>query len=124
MLTFDQEIAAALEKATNSQRNNKSSHLNKSNYKIYLIGKNDESYEFANRYIVDGLIDDHSQTEGRWSGLPITKTSDVPKDSIIINCVTSISPVQVTRKLKSAGLKNVVEVAELISEDGEILPLP
>ena len=124
MTIFEQEVAAALENKKSNQRANINQYLNSASQSIYIIGKNDESTKFASRYKVDGVIDDYCKTEERWNGLPITKTGNVPKDAIIINCVTSISPVQVTKNLKSAGLNNVVEVAELISEDGAILPFP
>ncbi len=124
MTEFDQEVAAALKNKENNQRVNIKQYLNSASQSIYIIGKNDESAKFARRYKVDGVIDDYCKTEERWNGLPVTKTGNVPKDAIIINCVTSISPVQVTKNLKSAGLNNVVEVAELISEDSAILPLP
>lgn len=121
MEIFDQKVAAALEKKTN---NKLKQCLNNSSHTVYILGKNDDSAEFANRYRVDGLIDDFSQIEEQWNGLPVTKTGNVPKDAIIINCATSISPVQVTKNLKSAGLNNVIDIAELISQDGAILPLP
>jgi hypothetical protein len=124
MTIFDQQVTAALENATNNQRSNVKQYLISASQNIYIIGKNEESSKFASRYKVDGVIDDYGNTEERWHGLPVTKISNIPKDAIIINCVTSISPVQVTKNLKSAGLNNVLEVAELISEDGEILPLP
>ena len=124
MITFDQKVAAALESNKNNQSRNLKQYLNDSSSNIYIIGKNDESSDYASRYRVDGVIDDYSHTEEKWNGLPVTKTSNIPKDSIIINCVTSISPVQVTKTLNSSGLKNVIELADLISEDGEILPLP
>lgn len=124
MISFDQVVAAALESAANNQRSKIKQYLYSPSQKIYIIGKNHESTEFSNRYRVNGVIDDYSQTEVIWNGLPVIKTSDVPKDSVIINCVTSISPVKVTRNLKASGLNNVIEVADLISEEGEILPLP
>lgn len=124
MTIFDQEVAAALEKVATSQRGDVEKFLNDASKKIYIVGKNVESVKFAGRYKVDGVIDDYCKSEELWNGLPVTKTGDVPKDALIINCVTSISPVQVTKNMKSAGLNNVIEVADLISEDGEILPLP
>lgn len=124
MTIFDQKVTAALEKATNNQRDKVEQQLNGKVKNIYIIGKNIESARFASRYKVSGVIDDFSQVEERWNDLPVIETGNVPKDAIIINCVTSISPVQVTKNLKAAGLNNVVEVAELISEDGKILPLP
>lgn len=124
MSNFEQEIAAALENQGDRYKNNNLSNLINGSKNIYLIGKNDESSKLANRFKVDGILDDYSDPKGMWRGFPIVNTSNIAKDSIIINCVTSISPVQVARNLKAAGLNNVVEVSELISEDGEILPLP
>lgn len=124
MTIFEQEVAAALKNKTSNRFGNIKQYLNDSSKNIYIIGKNSESTEFASRYKVDGIIDDHSQAEEWWNGLPVTKTSNIPKGSIIINCATSISPVLVTRNLKNAGLNNVVEVSDLISEDNQILPLP
>jgi FkbM family methyltransferase len=43
---------------------------------------------------------------------------------MVINCVTSICPVQVKKNLACAGLNNVIPVNELISENGELLSLP
>lgn len=124
MTIFDHEVALALESAANNQRSEINQYLNNASQKIYIIGKNDESAKFVSRYKVDGVIDDYSRAEARWNNLPLRKTIDIPKDAIVINCVTSISPLQVTKNLKSAGLSNVIEVADLISEDGELLPLP
>lgn len=124
MLTFDQEIATALFKQKNKFKNNKLRNLTETDQKIYLIGKNDESSEFASRYSISGIVDDFDETFQTWKGLQIVKSSDISKDAIIINCSTSISPVKVSQTLKEANFSNVIEVTELISEDGEILPLP
>lgn len=124
MSNFEQKISTAL---INKRDYNKQSNLQilkETGRKIYIIGKNAESFEFAMRYKVDGIIDDYNNSSERWHGLSITKKNDIPKDSIVINCATSICPVQVTRNLKAAGLNNVLQVADLISENGEILPLP
>jgi FkbM family methyltransferase len=124
MKIFDKYLTLAFENKNKNQLNNVKKILNSNNQKIYLIGKNNESTEFARRYKVDGVIDDYGQIEEFWNNLPIVKMNDISKSSIIINCASSISPVQVTKNLNSAGLNNVVELADLISEDGEILPLP
>lgn len=124
MTILDQEINAALEKQITKNNNDLKKNLNDANQKKYIIGKNDESTAIARIFKVDGLIDDYAPNGEQWNGLPVTKTGNVPKDSMIINCVTSISPVQVTKNLKAAGHNNIVEVADLISENGEILPLP
>lgn len=124
MQKFDQEIAAALEKQTNKQNNNKLRHLKGTGRAIYVIGKNAESYEFANRHLVAGLIDDFDRKSQTWQGIPIVKLREISRNSIIINCSTSISPVTVSKNLKEANFNNVIELSDLISEDGEILPLP
>jgi hypothetical protein len=65
MKFFGHEVAVALKIAENNQSEKIKQYLDKSNQKIYIIGKNDESTEFASRYKVDGVIDDYNQSEER-----------------------------------------------------------
>jgi len=91
------------------------------NKRIYLIGRNEQSLEITKRYKVEGLIDDFIQSYETWNGFPIVKTKDIETSSLIINCVTSISPVEVKNHLKSVGLSNVLKISDLISEDSNPL---
>lgn len=124
MMNLEKEVRAALKKrsAANFKESNKK--LVGKNQKIYVIGKNEQSSEVARRYKTAGLIDDFSQPSESWCGIPIVKTKDIEASSLIINCATSISPIKVKNHLKSAGLNNVLQISDLISEDGNPLSLP
>ncbi len=124
MIDFEQEIALAIGKQKTAQIKTTDPLFLGGGEKIFLVGRNDQSHEFALRYTADGLIDDFSQGQELWNQLPVLKTSEVPKDSIIINCTTSISPGLVNKNLDLAGFKKVLDVSNLISEGGEILSLP
>jgi len=124
MRTFDQELADALERQTRSQSDRKLAQLFHSNRRLYTVGRNDESIRLAKRFKVDGIVDDLCEPGESWNNLQAIKASDVQRDSLVINCATSISPVDVTKRLKSVGLDNVIELSDLVSEDGEILDFP
>lgn len=123
MIDFEQEIALAIKEQKTTQIK-AGELLNGRGGKCFIVGRNDQSYEFATRYHVDGLIDDFSHGHKSWNNIPVLKTSDVPKDAVIVNCTTSISPSLVSRKLDHAGFTKVLEVSSLISEGGEVLSLP
>jgi FkbM family methyltransferase len=91
---------------------------------VYVIGKNEQSLEVSHRYKVCGLIDDYDASNEFWNSIPVVHTKDVDPSSIVINCVTSISPVLVRNNLREAGLKNLVDISELISGRGDLLSLP
>lgn len=74
----------------------------------YAIGKNCETLQVNLLVSLHGVIDDFETTVSTWQGIPIVRTSDIPKDALIANCSTSISPVAVLKHLGAAGLKNVV----------------
>ncbi len=124
MRTFDQEISMALEHQAENQSNSKWRDLYRPNRKLYTVGRNDESIGIASRFRVDGIIDDRGKPGELWCELPVVKLSDVHTDSLVINCATSISPVDVTRRLRSLGFENVIEISELVSKHGEILNFP
>lgn len=107
-----------------TKREDTDRRLKRTSKKIYIIGKNTESYNILNKYKITALIDDNKQDKSKWNGIPIVKTDEVPGDCIVINCSTSIRPIQVTKNLKLAGIKEIIEIHELISEDQQYLPTP
>ncbi len=123
-MNFEKLINTALEKSIKSNVARYKATLTDEKQKLYLIGKNEQSSELNERYHISGLIDDYNLSVDKWNGVPILKTKDIKPDSIVINCVTSISPVQVNNNLKAAGLSNVLQVSDLISGDGLLLSLP
>jgi FkbM family methyltransferase len=81
----------------------------------FIIGKNNESTKLINLLKIDGIIDDSSETNVKWNGIPVFRRQDVPKDALVVNCSTSISPVTVGKKLAEAGLRNVLNMHEVIA---------
>jgi len=124
MIKFEQEVRDAIEKRSAADFAEYKKRLVSENKRIYLIGRNEQSLEITKRYKVEGLIDDFIQSYETWNGFPIVKTKDIETSSLIINCVTSISPVEVKNHLKSVGLSNVLKISDLISEDSNPLSLP
>lgn len=80
----------------------------------YAIGKNNETAQLSTLVTLHGVIDDFATETSSWRGIPVVKTSNVPKDALIANCSTSISPVAVLRHLAKHGLYNVIGLHQLI----------
>jgi FkbM family methyltransferase len=113
---FSQHIKEALLLSNNEQENifellNANSSIPK-----FFIGRNSESLELIKVINFAGVIDDFTGLQ-LWEGVNVVKSSEVPRDCIVINCSTSISPVQVHNKLKNIGIKNLVTYGDLISSE-------
>lgn len=94
---------------------------NRNDIDRFIIGKNDESTKLINLLKINGIIDDSSETNVKWNDIPVFRREDVPKDALVVNCSTSISPVSVGKKLAEAGLRNVMNIHEVIAaSEGKI----
>lgn len=82
--------------------------------KRYVVGQNEQSIELIEQYMIHGLIDDFSPGTGHWHGVPILASQEVSANSIVANCSTSISPVNVARKLRSMGIQHIVSFGDLL----------
>lgn len=80
----------------------------------YAIGKNLETMQLNALIPLHGVIDDFAGGASSWRGIPLVQTRDVPKDALVANCSTSISPVAVLKHLATHGLSNVVGLHELV----------
>lgn len=80
----------------------------------YVIGKNHDTEQLNALVQLQGVIDDFAAGMTSWHGIPLVPTSAVPKDAIIANCSTSISPVAVLKHLSTQGLQQVVGLHELV----------
>lgn len=123
-MNFEDQINLALNSAIKRGNETLNSFLANNNGNVYVIGKNEQSAEIIEKYKVQGLIDDYNMIEAHWNGIPIIKTRDANRDSVVINCVTSISPVLVRDNLRTAGFANVISISDLISEKANLLSLP
>jgi FkbM family methyltransferase len=80
----------------------------------YAIGKNRDTEQLNALVQLQGVIDDFAAGVRSWCGIPLVPTSAVPKDAIVANCSTSISPVAVLKHLSTQGLQQVVGLHELV----------
>ena len=91
--------------------------------KKFIVGKNEDSINILKHIKIDGIIDDFS-SDIEWNGISIVKSSIVSQDSIVLNCSTSVSPIEVLNKLTLCGIINVISLSELLISDKYIGPLP
>ena len=80
----------------------------------YAIGKNNDTLRLHQIVPLTGIIDDFSAPGEVWHGIPVVKTKEISSNSLIANCSTSISPVNVNLHLARYGLLNVVAFNELV----------
>ena len=71
----------------------------------YVLGRNIYSRSVAEHVKLSGIIDDFS-TDLEFAGLPVLKTADVPKASLVLNAAGG-RPISARRALDAAGLTNL-----------------
>ena len=81
----------------------------------YLIGRNDESSFLAGKYAFNGVIDDFDSSP--YCGLAAVKMEEVDRNALILNCVSSIWPVSVGKKLRELGFNNVHDISGIYCND-------
>ena len=80
----------------------------------FVIGKNAESAALIDLYTIDGVIDDFAPAHTLWHGIPVVKRELLPAGAVVVNCSTSISPVDVAQMLHSAGIQHVLSIDALM----------
>ena len=80
----------------------------------FVIGKNAESAALIALLTIDGVIDDFAPAQTHWHGIPVVKKGQLPANAVVVNCSTSISPVDVAQMLQSAGIQQVLGIDALI----------
>jgi FkbM family methyltransferase len=114
MHKFEQLLREAIDERPTNQLAAEEFFSPASKRKRFVIGKNEQSANLAKLVSLAGVIDDYASAGTNWNGIPLFKTADVPKDALIANCSTSISPVDVSKRLDSAGLLEVLGIPELV----------
>ena len=76
-----------------------------SNFPKYILGRNIYAESVAKFLEVDGFIDDFTD-HSKYLGSPILKTSEVPKNSLVLN-VSGGRPLSARENLNRHGLKNI-----------------
>ena len=80
----------------------------------FVVGRNEQASDLIGRIRLDGLLDDFAALGSVWRGLPVRTAAQLPPDAIVVNCSTSISPVAVEQRIRTAGVTDVVSIHELI----------
>ena len=91
--------------------------------KIYAIGKNSETLKLQDFFNLTGIIDDSSIVGSCWNGIPLVKSTNADKKMSIINCSTSIRPIDTYHYLEKSGFTSIINFFELSREmEDDYLP--
>ena len=92
-------------------------------FKRFIIGKNEESKNIIKTFKIDGVIDDFAKTN-YWNDVPIIKSTEIGINAIVVNCSTSISPIEVKEKIFDLGIQYLINLSDLLNYDDIDIPLP
>lgn len=73
--------------------------------KRYAFGRNQHSESLLLKMNIEAVIDDYAEEGTIWHNLPVIRRIDLPNDAIVVNCVTSISPIIVKNILEKQQVK-------------------
>ena len=90
----------------------------------YAIGKNEETLAVHRFAPLDGIIDDVATPGDLWNGIPLLRTKSARKDGSVVNCSTSIRPVDALDHLVASGFRHVVSLPDLVCVADGALRLP
>jgi len=71
---------------------------------VYLLGRNILSLQLLNKVNVIAIIDDFC-AEVEWEGVPVKRMLDISKESVVISCSYSVSPITAIKKISEYGLQ-------------------
>jgi len=90
----------------------------------FAIGKNAEALAIHRLVPLDGIIDDYAAPGETWRNISLIRTVDAPKDASVVNCSTSIRPVDTLDHLYASGFRNVAGIPDLVRSAGGALAWP
>ena len=80
----------------------------------YAIGKNSETLSLHHFMPLDGIIDDYAAQGEYWHEIPLLHTENANKNGCVVNCSTSIRPVDTLNHLLASGFRNVINLYDLV----------
>lgn len=122
--SFYSIIETALQKRTENMSVARSFLSGSHDIRRYLVGKNQESSNLTNLVKIDGIIDDYALPGTSWNDIPVISGKVTLENAIVVNCSTSISPVDVENRLLAAGWSKVLSVKDILDAKESQLPLP
>lgn len=91
----------------------------------YAIGKNNDAIRISKKIKLIGIVDDiNSSKEECWEGIPIISSADADKNICIVNCSTSIRPIETVNYLKNKGFQKIITLFDLYIMSGDKSFLP
>ena len=83
----------------------------------YLLGRNEHSQALIGLPGVAGVIDDFC-SDAEWQGKPVVRGEDVPKESIVVNCVLMARNNLALARAKELGVRAVLSYGDFL----QVLP--
>lgn len=111
--TLHQSVEAALRKPTPSTDERIEAFLHTQGPR-YLVGQNAESLAALEWLPFHGVIDDRAAPNTTWHKLPLVPMRAVPTEAWVLNCSTSIAPINVLNALNTAGLNKHLNLFDLL----------
>lgn len=91
----------------------------------YIVGKNNDAAAVMKLITFAGVVDDGNNAPSNWNGIPVIKMNSANPAGWVLNCSTSIAPVNVVNALKQQGIENIINLHELWNHpEFKSLPLP
>ncbi|OXU15579.1 FkbM family methyltransferase [Sedimentisphaera salicampi] len=91
--------------------------------KCYVLGRNPVSKYITDLFSIQGLVDDFSINKF-WHCLPVIKASNLPYNSVVINCSNSVMPVDAANHIEALEGVNLLQYSDFyrVYPDKFILP--
>ncbi|HEX4878914.1 MAG TPA: hypothetical protein VFV39_03635, partial [Limnobacter sp.] len=84
----------------------------------YLMGRNADAQQLAQALPIQGVIDDSPGAPSSWCDLPVLPMHAVPQNAWVLNCATSIAPVDANHALTQANIAQRLHVSDLLAHPG------
>jgi FkbM family methyltransferase len=89
-----------------------------------VIGRNDQTIEISSLIGLNGLVDDFADDDSSWQGLKVVRSDSLPSDAVVLNCSTSISPVDVRNRMLAQGISGCLNICDLVPASGGLFGWP
>ncbi|GLR26167.1 FkbM family methyltransferase [Limnobacter litoralis] len=86
----------------------------------YLVGRNADALHVSRVLPIQGVIDDTPNAPATWEGLPVVKMDQIPAEAWVLNCATSIAPVNVEQALMNVNVAQRLHLGHLAAYAGWI----
>lgn len=90
-------------------------------YKKYIFGINEFSDYIANKFSIDGYIDDYAD-DSSYNGKPVFKLNQVDKTGLVVSTVQARVPKTALLRLNDAGIVNFIDYFSFAEISNGIVP--